>query len=144
LSQNGTFHAGGGGGSRKANFQDISITIYENASFSHFAKHVATGQHIASMEFEFYSLDEGGNMLLMHIMTMTQCMVTSLSFGDSINDSGVPIGNVTINFAQIRMTSLVMKKDLNLIGILQETDQTKKVLTNMKLQNRPNSKHFLR
>lgn len=47
MSQSGTFHAGGGGGSGKANFQDISITKYvDKASMTLMGK-VATGEHIA-------------------------------------------------------------------------------------------------
>jgi type VI protein secretion system component Hcp len=104
MSNSGTLQSGGGGGSGKANFQDISMTLDLNSSLAHFAEHIATGEHIASMELEFYSLNDKGEMSLTHTMTMTTCMVTSLSWGHSNNDPGLPVANLTITFAKVKIT----------------------------------------
>jgi type VI protein secretion system component Hcp len=104
MSQNGTLHVGGGGGSGKASFQDIVITLDVNSSFAHFAKYVATGRDIVNIEFEFYSLDKGGEMLLTHTMTLSPCMLTALSFDFSRNDLGLPVGHLSINFGKVTMT----------------------------------------
>ena len=46
LSQSGTFHVGGGGGSGKANFQDISVTKYVDKSSMTLMGKIASGEHI--------------------------------------------------------------------------------------------------
>jgi type VI protein secretion system component Hcp len=104
FSQSGTFHSGGGGGSGKANFQDLSMTLYLNSSLTHFAERIASGKHTESMELEFHSLNDKGEMSLTHTMILTKCMVTSLALGHSNNDSRLPVVNVTINFAEVKIT----------------------------------------
>ena len=47
MSQSGTMHTGGGGGSGKANFQDISITKYLDKSSTDLMKACSKGDHIA-------------------------------------------------------------------------------------------------
>ena len=48
ISQSGTFQTGGGGGSGKASFQDISISKYVDKSSPVLARYCSTGKHFQS------------------------------------------------------------------------------------------------
>ncbi|MCI2283437.1 type VI secretion system tube protein Hcp [Colwellia sp. MSW7] len=99
MSQSGTFHAGGGGGSGKANFQDISITKYvDKASMTLMGK-VATGEHIA--EATLIVRKAGGKDPLEYIkIDMKKVMVTSVSTGGSGGEDRLT-ENITLNFAEV-------------------------------------------
>src|SRR3990170_6779165 len=47
LSNSGTFHHGSGGGSGKANFQDVSVTKYVDKATADLMLACANGKHIA-------------------------------------------------------------------------------------------------
>jgi type VI secretion system secreted protein Hcp len=99
LSQSGTFHSGGGGGSGKANFQDISITKYVDKSSMTLMGHIASGRHIPTATLIVRKA--GGDSPLEYIkIDMTQVMVTSLSTGGSGGEDKLT-ENITLNFAAV-------------------------------------------
>lgn len=99
LSQSGTFHMGGGGGSGKANFQDISITKYVDKASMTLMGYIATGKHIA--EATLVVRKAGGDKPLEYIkIEMKQVMVTSVSTGGSGGEDQLT-ENITLNFAQV-------------------------------------------
>lgn len=99
LSQSGTFHVGGGGGSGKANFQDISITKYVDKSSMTLMGKIATGTHID--EATLIVRKAGGDNPLEYIkIVMKKVMITSLSTGGSGGEDQLT-ENVTLNFAEV-------------------------------------------
>ena len=81
LSNSGSFHVGGGGGSGKANFQDLSVTKWVDLSSPILQLYCANGDH-----FEKATLvvrKAGKKPLEYIIITMTKVMITSVSTGGS-------------------------------------------------------------
>lgn len=98
-SQSGSFHAGGGGGSGKANFQDLSITKYVDKSSMVLLKMIATGSHIATGSLIVRKA--GGDDPLEYIKyDFNKIMVTSMSTGGSGGEDQLT-ENITLNFAEI-------------------------------------------
>ena len=77
LSNSGTFHMGGGGGSGKANLQDLSFTKYVDAGSADLALSCATGKHIAKANLV---VRKAGDKPLEYILIeLTECLITSVS-----------------------------------------------------------------
>jgi type VI secretion system secreted protein Hcp len=107
-SQSGTTHAGGGGGSGKASFQDLSITKYVDASSNSLLRCVATGDHIKEA---LLTVRKAGKKPLEYIkLLMKECLITSLSTGGSGGEDRLT-ENITINFAKFEYTYVTQKTD---------------------------------
>ena len=98
MSNSGTAHIGGGAGAGKANFQDISFTKYIDLSSPKLMLHCANGGHIDEAVLTIRKA--GTNPLEYIVITMKECMITSLSTGGSGGEDRLT-ENVTINFAQV-------------------------------------------
>lgn len=97
-SNSGSAHVGGGAGAGKANFQDLSITKYVDKSSPTLFDHVAKGTHIDSAILTVRKA--GGTPLEYVIITMTECMITSISTGGSGGEDRLT-ENISINFAEV-------------------------------------------
>jgi len=99
-SQSGTFHSGGGGGSGKANFQDISLTKYLDSATSVLLGHVAKGTHIA--KGKLIVRKAGDTPVDYLVIEMEKIMVTSYSTGGSGGEDQLT-ENITLNFAKYKL-----------------------------------------
>lgn len=99
-SNSGSAHVGGGAGAGKANFQDISLTKYVDKSSPTLFDHVAKGTHIDSAKLTVRKA--GGTPLEYIIITMTECMITSISTGGSGGEDRLT-ENISINFAEVEL-----------------------------------------
>lgn len=108
VSNSGTFHAGGGGGSGKANFQDISLTKWvDNASPALMLK-CANGDHFTDARL---IVRKAGKKPLEYIkMTMKKVLVTSISTGGSGGEDRLT-ENITLNFEEVKWTYVKQKED---------------------------------
>ncbi|RYY32018.1 MAG: type VI secretion system tube protein Hcp, partial [Sphingomonadales bacterium] len=97
-SNSGSVHVGGGAGAGKANFQDISLTKYIDKSSPTLLDHAAKGTHID--EAKLVVRKAGGTPLEYVVITMNECMITSLSTGGSGGEDRLT-ENVSINFAKV-------------------------------------------
>jgi type VI secretion system secreted protein Hcp len=98
MSQSGSFHAGGGGGAGKANFQDISLTKWIDKSSPNLMLCCATGKHIDDATI---IVRKAGEKQLDYIkIKMEEVMVTSVSTGGSGGEDRLT-ENVTLNFAKV-------------------------------------------
>ena len=96
-SQSGTTHMGGGSGSGKANFQDISVTKYVDSSSHKLLKHLAKGTHITQA---LLTVRKAGDTPLEYIkLTMKDCIISSISTGGSEGEDRLS-ENVAINFGE--------------------------------------------
>lgn len=103
ISQSGTTHMGGGGGSGKANFQDISVTKWVDISSPALMTTCATGKHLKDAVL---IVRKAGEKPLEYIkITMKQCIITSISTGGSGGDDRLS-ENISINFAEVNFVYL--------------------------------------
>jgi len=98
MSQSGSFHQGGGGGSGKANFQDISFTKYVDKATPALMIAVAKGSHIDECKLTCRKAGEGAQKYIE--ITMKKCLVSSLSTGGSGGEDRLT-ENVSLNFAEV-------------------------------------------
>jgi type VI secretion system secreted protein Hcp len=79
VSNNGTFHMGGGGGSGKGEVSDISFTKYVDRATCAIMAACAKGEHIATAKLILRKA--GGKPLVYWVMSMSNVIVTSYSTG---------------------------------------------------------------
>ncbi|VDC32767.1 Hcp family type VI secretion system effector [Pseudogemmobacter humi] len=107
-SNSGSAHMGGGQGAGKANVQDLSITKWVDLGSPDILKFVCLGTHIP--EIVLIVRKAGGNPLEYITITMSDCILTSVSTGGSGGEDRLT-ENVTINFAKVKMQYVEQKKD---------------------------------
>ena len=108
LSNSGSFHTGGGGGSGKANFQDLSFTKYVDASSPALLLAGANGDHFATA---LLTVRKAGKTPLEYIkITLKKVLVTSISTGGSGGEDRLT-ENVTLNFAEMGIAYQDQKDD---------------------------------
>lgn len=101
LSNSGTFHMGGGGGSGKASIQDLSFTKYVDSSSADLQLACATGKHFKTAKLVVRKA--GDTPLEYIIIELTEFLVTSVSTGGSGGEDRLT-ENVTLNFEQVHFT----------------------------------------
>ena len=108
MSQSGTTHMGGGGGSGKVNVQDLSITKYVDASTHLLMKACCDGTHYPEVKL---TVRKAGKTALEYIkLTMKQVIVTAVSTGGRGAEDRLT-ENVTLNFAQFKIEYTPQKAD---------------------------------
>jgi type VI secretion system secreted protein Hcp len=100
LSQSGTFHMGSGGGSGKANFQDISFTKYIDSSSTALMLACATGEPIGESILVVRKAGKEQEEYL--TITLTDCLISSFSTGGSGGEDRLT-ENLSINFAKVNV-----------------------------------------
>jgi type VI secretion system secreted protein Hcp len=88
---------GGGGGSGKGNFGDLSVTKYIDKASADLLQACATGKHLA--EGTFVARKAGDKPLEYVKLKMEDIIVTSVSMGGSGGEDR-QTENVTLNFAK--------------------------------------------
>lgn len=109
LSQSGTTHMGGGGGSGKVAVQDLSITKYVDASSPSLFKTCCAGTHHAQAQLIVRKAGGKGPVEYIKI-TMTEVLISSLSTGGSGGEDRLT-ENVTLNFAKVKVEYTPQKPD---------------------------------
>jgi len=100
LSNSGSFHQGEGGGSGKANFQDISVTKYVDKASADLLYSTASGKHIPKAKLTVRKAGE--NPLEYLTFELENILVSSVSTGGSGGEDRLT-ENVSLNFAKIKM-----------------------------------------
>lgn len=100
LSQSGSFHAGGGGGAGKANFQDISATKWIDKASPILMLYCANGDHFDKAEL---IVRKAGKTPLEYLkIKMKKVLVTSVSTGGSGGEDRLT-ENCSLNFAEVEV-----------------------------------------
>lgn len=100
-AQSGTTHLGAGNGAGEANFQDLSITKWVDASSPILLGHLSIGSNLTSAEL---ILRKGGSKPVEYYsLKMTDVLVTSLSAGGSVDENRLT-ENISLNFAKVELT----------------------------------------
>lgn len=108
VSQSGTFHAGGGGGSGKASFQDISVTKWVDKASNGLLRACATGEALKQADLV---VRKAGKTPLEYVtIKMSNVLVTSVSTGGSGGEDRLT-ENISLNFAEFEYTYTGQKPD---------------------------------
>ena len=108
VTNSGTTHMGGGGGSGKASFQDLSVTKYVDSSSHALLGACATGEHFTKASLH---VRKAGKTQLEYItIEMKEVMVTSVSTGGSGGEDRLT-ENLSLNFAEVKFTYKPQKPD---------------------------------
>jgi type VI secretion system secreted protein Hcp len=108
VSQSGTMHAGGGGGSGRANFQDISVTAWYETSTNVLMKLCATGEHVKTAKLTVRKA--GGQPVEYIIYEFKEAIVSSISTGGSSGEDRLTV-NFTLNFREFETKYVPQKED---------------------------------
>lgn len=109
VSQSASFHTGSGGGSGKANFQDISLTKFIDIGTTALMSACATGKHIKSGLLTVRKA--GGKSPVEFIkITMTDCLISSVSTGGSGGEDRLT-ENISINFGKVKVEYTAQNRD---------------------------------
>lgn len=98
MSNAGSFHMGGGGGSGKANFQDLSCTKWLDKSSPTLQLYCANGDHFPKATLTVRKA--GKKPLEYMIIEMENVLITSVSTGGSGGEDRLT-ENVTLNFEKV-------------------------------------------
>jgi len=108
MSNSGSFHVGGGGGSGKANFQDISVTKWLDASSPILMLYCANGDHFTKAKLTVRKA--GKKPLEYMIIEMEKVLISSVSTGGSGGEDRLT-ENVSLNFAKVKVSYKEQKPD---------------------------------
>jgi type VI secretion system secreted protein Hcp len=101
MSQSGTTHMGGGGGSGKVSVQDLSLTKYLDASSPTLQKFCANGKHVATATLTVRKAGE--NPLEYLKIDLEEIIISSVSTGGSGGEDRLT-ENVSLNFKKFHTT----------------------------------------
>lgn len=108
MSNSGSFHVGGGGGSGKVNVQDLSFTHWVDTASTPLMLHCANGDHIPEVKL---TVRKAGKKPLEYIIvTMKKVLVTSISTGGSGGEDRLT-ESCTLNFADVTVDYIEQKDD---------------------------------
>ncbi len=108
MSQSGSMHMGGGGGSGKVSVQDLSFTKYIDKASPVLMQKCCSGKHFPEA---ILTIRKAGDKALEYLKVhMKDVLITSVSTGASSGDDRLT-ENVTLNFANVKMSYQAQKKD---------------------------------
>jgi len=108
MSQSGTTHMGGGGGSGKVNVQDMSFTKYVDKSSTNLMMACCDGTHFKEA---LLTVRKAGKTPLEYVkITMKEVIVSSVSTGGSGGEDRLT-ENVSLNFAEVKVEYTPQKPD---------------------------------
>jgi type VI secretion system secreted protein Hcp len=108
LSQSGSRHIGGGGGSGKVNVSDMQFVKYVDKSSTDLMLFCCNGKHVASAQLTIRKAGESPLEYL--IVKMTDCLISSHTGGGSAGDDRL-IETVALNFAKVEVDYTPQKED---------------------------------
>jgi len=116
-SQSGTTHMGGGGGSGKANFQDLSVTKYIDLGSHALLLGCATGEHFPKAVL---TVRKAGKTQEPYVtITMEEVIISSVSTGGSGGEDRLT-ENISLNFAKIKFDYFYQDEK----GVVSKTPKT--------------------
>jgi len=98
MEQSGTTHMGGGGGSGKATFKDLSFTKYIDSSTNALMNALAKGTHLDRVVLMVRKAGDGQKKYI--LITMEEVLITSISTGGSGGEDRLT-ENIKLNFGKV-------------------------------------------
>jgi type VI secretion system secreted protein Hcp len=115
VTNGGTFAAGGGGGSKHANFQDVSFTKLLDKSTPKLFLASATGDHIKTGLFTFRKAGKKEGQQEYFKVKLSDLLISSYQVSDHAG-ADLPAEQVSINFSKIEFEYKEQKPDGSLAG----------------------------
>ena len=97
VSNSGSMHSGGGGGTGKSSVRDLSIVKYVDSSSPNLFRLCCSGDHVSDAVLTVRK--SGGKPLEYLIIQLKKVMVTSVSTGGGSDDDRI-VETITLNFAE--------------------------------------------
>jgi type VI secretion system secreted protein Hcp len=107
VTQSGSMHIGGGGGSGKCNVQDINFTKYVDAASTNLMLKCCNGKHYP--EAKLVVRKAGEKPVEYMKITLTDVLVTGYQTGGSGGEDRLT-ENVTLNFAKLKVEYTLQSK----------------------------------
>ncbi len=108
LSQSGSTHMGGGGGSGKVSIQDISVSKFIDKSSPNLMKYCCNGKHFKEA---LLTVRKAGEKPLEYVkIKMNDLIISSISTGGSGGEDRLT-ENVTLNFSKVGFEYQPQKDD---------------------------------
>ena len=108
MSQSGSMHVGGGGGTGKVNIQDVSITKYIDKASTDLIRKCCNGSHLRNAVLTVRKA--GRNTIGYVVITMAPVLVTSVSTGGNSGEDRL-MENVTLKFSKVKFSYTPQKED---------------------------------
>ncbi len=109
VSQAGSFGRGGGGGSSKADFQDITFTLETGKSAPLLMVATATGKHIPKATLHVRKAGE--NPQEYYTLKFTDVLVSSYQSGGMAGGDSIPQDTFSLNFGKVEFSAKEQKED---------------------------------
>jgi len=100
MSQSGSMHIAGGGGTGKVNVQDMSVTKYMDKASTVLMQKCCTGKHFPKATLTCRKA--GDTPVEYLVVTMEEVLVTSVSEGGTQHDD-MQTENISLNFAKVKV-----------------------------------------
>lgn len=108
MTQSGSMHISGGGGSGKVNVQDMSVTKYLDKASTVLMQKCCTGKHFTKATLTCRKA--GDKPVEYMIVTMEEVLVTGISEGGSEHDD-LQTETISLNFAKVKVKYTPQKAD---------------------------------
>ena len=118
VSNDGNMGRGGGGGTGKANFQDVHFTKQTDKSSALLVKSAASGDHIKKAVLTARKAGGKGGQVEYFKITLEDVMVSSFTTGGNAGSSSIPIDSFSLNYTKMKYEYLPQKKDGSLEGAI--------------------------
>ena len=111
VSNDGNMGRGGGGGTGKANFQDLHFTKQTDKSSALLVKSAASGDHIKKAVLTARKAGGKGGQVDYLIITMEDVMVSNFQTGGNSGNSSIPVDSFALNYTKIKYEYKPQKAD---------------------------------
>ena len=109
---------GRGGGTGKANFQDLHFTKQTDKASPLLVKAAATGDHIKKAVLTARKAGGKGGQVEYFRVTIEDVMVSSFTTGGNAGSSSIPVDNFSLNYTKIKYEYMPQKADGSLEGAI--------------------------
>lgn len=116
VSNEGSMGRGGGGGTGKANFQDLHFTKQTDKSSPKLLAAAASGEHIKKAVLTARKAGGKGGQVEYLKITMEDVMVSSYQVGGASGNSSVPTDSFSFNYTKLKYEYMPQKADGTLEG----------------------------
>lgn len=116
VTNEGSMGRGGGGGTGKAQFQDLHFTKQMDKASPKLMSAAASGEHIKEAVLVARKAGGKGDQIEYLIITMNDVMVSSYQSSGSAGSTSIPVDSFSLNFSKIKYEYKPQKADGSLEG----------------------------
>ena len=118
VSNAGNMGRGSGGGTGKADFQDLTFTKETDKSSPLLVKAAASGEHIKKAVLTARKAGGKGGQVEYFKITLEDVMVSSFTTGGNAGGSSIPIDSFSLNYTKMKYEYMPQKADGSLEGAI--------------------------